>query len=55
MDYKTKAINCVKDTVLPAQMKMFKECNYDMDICFGKHDAGKAHRSGNHRNGFERR
>lgn len=31
MDYKTKAINCVKHTALPVQMQLFKECNYDLD------------------------
>lgn len=31
MDYKTKAINCLKDTAVPVQMQLFKECNYDMD------------------------
>ena len=32
MNYKTKAINCLKDTALPIQMQLFKECNYDLDI-----------------------
>ena len=32
MDYKTKAINCLKDTAVPVQMQLFKECNYDLDI-----------------------
>lgn len=31
MDYKTKAINCVKDTALPVQMKWFKDCDFDLD------------------------
>ena len=31
MDYRTKAINCVKDTALPVQMHLFKECNNDLD------------------------
>lgn len=31
MDYRTKAINCVKDTVLPIQMQWFRECNCDLD------------------------
>lgn len=26
MDYKNKAINCVKDTILPMQKKQFEEC-----------------------------
>ena len=32
MDYRTKAINCVKDTVLPAQMQWFRECDFNLDI-----------------------
>lgn len=31
MDYRTKAINCVKDTALPVQMQLFQDCNNDMD------------------------
>ncbi|NLG04159.1 MAG: hypothetical protein GX567_10075 [Clostridia bacterium] len=31
MDYKTKAINCVKDTALPVQMQWFKDCDYNLD------------------------
>ena len=31
MDYKTKAINCVKDTVLPLHMQYFQECNFNLD------------------------
>ncbi|MDR2906765.1 MAG: hypothetical protein LBU91_02100 [Bacteroidales bacterium] len=31
MDYKTKAINCVKDTVLPIQRKQFEECGCCLD------------------------
>lgn len=32
MDYKTKAINCVKDTALPVQLRLFQDCNNDMSI-----------------------
>ena len=31
MDYRTKAINCVKDTVLPVQMQWFQDCGFNMD------------------------
>ena len=31
MDYRTKAINCVKDTALPVQMQWFQECDYNLD------------------------
>ena len=31
MDYRTKAINCLKNTALPVQLKLFKECNHDME------------------------
>lgn len=31
MDYKTKAINCVKDTALPVQMRLFQECSFNLD------------------------
>ncbi len=31
MDYKTKAMNCVKDTVLPELMKWFQDSGCDMD------------------------
>ncbi len=30
MDYREKAINCVKDTVLPVQMQMFQDCEGDL-------------------------
>lgn len=32
MDYRTKAINCVKDTVLPVIMQWFRESDRDLDI-----------------------
>jgi len=32
MDYRTKAINCVKDTVLPVQMQWFQDCGFNMEI-----------------------
>lgn len=31
MDYRTKAINCIKDTALPVQMQWFRDCNYNLD------------------------
>lgn len=31
MDYRTKAINCLKDTSLSVLMQWFRECNYDLD------------------------
>lgn len=31
MDYRTKAINCLKDTTLPVLMQWFRECNCDLD------------------------
>lgn len=31
MDYKNKAIECVKNTVLPIQENQFKECGYSLD------------------------
>ena len=31
MDYKTKAIHCIKDTAWPVQMQWFKECGYSLD------------------------
>ena len=31
MDYRTKAIKCVKDTVLPVQMQWFQDCGFNMD------------------------
>ena len=31
MDYRIKAINCVKDTVLPVYMQWFQECNFNLD------------------------
>lgn len=31
MDYKAKAINCLKDTSLPILMQWFRECNCDLD------------------------
>ena len=32
MDYRTKAINCVKDTALPVQMRWFQECGHDLGV-----------------------
>lgn len=31
IDYKNKAINCVKDTVLPLQKGQFEECGCSLD------------------------
>jgi GNAT superfamily N-acetyltransferase len=31
IDYRNKAINCVKNTILPEQRKQFEECNYCLD------------------------
>jgi len=31
MDYRNKAINCVKDTILPEQRKQFEECGCCLD------------------------
>ena len=31
MNYKDKAIRCVKDTILPMQRKQFEECGYCLD------------------------
>ena len=31
MNYKNKAINCVKDTILPMQRKQFEECGCCLD------------------------
>lgn len=37
MDYKTKAINCVKNTILPLQQKQFQECGYSLDEQYKKY------------------
>ena len=31
MDYRNKAVNCVKNTVLPIQAKQFKECGCSLN------------------------
>lgn len=31
MDYKTKAINCIKDTSLPTLLQWFQDCDNDLD------------------------
>ncbi|MDD2960174.1 MAG: hypothetical protein PHR92_16955 [Lachnospiraceae bacterium] len=31
MDYRAKAINCVKDTALPVQLQWFQECDCDLE------------------------
>ena len=36
MDYKKKAIDCVKDTVLPIQRAQFEECGCDLDEQYTK-------------------
>lgn len=38
MDYRIKAINCVKDTVLLEQMRQFKECNCNLDEFYKQDD-----------------
>lgn len=37
MDYKEKAINCVKDTVLPTHMSQFQECGCSLDEQYRKY------------------
>ena len=36
-DYREKAVQCVKDTVLPLQRKMFQECGCDLDAQYQKY------------------
>ena len=36
MDYKKKAIDCVKDTVLPIQRAQFEECGCSYEIGYPK-------------------
>ena len=37
MTYRNKAINCVKDTVLPIQKKQFEECGGTLDAQYKKY------------------
>ena len=37
MDYRGKAIHCVKNTVLPIQEKQFKECGCSLDEQYKKY------------------
>ena len=37
MDYKNKAINCVKDTVLLEQKRQFEECGCNLDEQYKKY------------------
>lgn len=37
MDYRNKAVNCVKNTVLPIQAKQFKECGCSLDEQYKKY------------------
>lgn len=37
MDYREKAIHCVKDTVLPVQMGQFQECGGSLDEQYRKY------------------
>ena len=37
MDYREKAIRCVKDTVLPVQMGQFQECGGSLDEQYRKY------------------
>ena len=36
MDYRTKAIKCVKDTVLPVQMQWFQDCGHIYEMGYPK-------------------
>lgn len=42
MDYKTKAINCVKDTALPVQMRLLQECSFNLDTYCQKYGQTEA-------------
>lgn len=37
MEYRTKAINCVRDTVLPIQRQQFEECGGRLDAQYEKY------------------
>lgn len=37
MDYREKAINCVKETVLPLHKRQFQECGYNLDLQYKKY------------------
>lgn len=37
MEYRTKAINCVRDTVLPIQRQQFEECGGSLDAQYEKY------------------
>lgn len=37
MDYREKAINCVKDTVLPQHASQLRECGGDLDLQYKKY------------------
>ena len=37
LDYKKKAIDCVKDTVLPIQRAQFEECGCSLDEQYKKY------------------
>ena len=37
MDYRKKAVSCVKDTVLPVQMAQFRECGCSLDKQYRKY------------------
>ena len=37
VDYESKAVHCVKDTVLPMQMRQFQECNCSLDEQYRKY------------------
>ena len=37
MDYRNKAINCVKDSVLPVMQKQFEECGCSLDEQYKKY------------------
>ena len=39
--YYEQAVTCVKDTVLPAQIKLYKSCGGDFDKIYGEAMNGK--------------
>lgn len=37
MDYRSKAVSCVKDTVMPEMRRQFEECGCDLDEQYKKY------------------
>ena len=37
MDYREKAVRCVRETVLPVQAAQFRECGCDLDAQYRKY------------------